>query len=321
MTRHIRLLMPLAAAGLLSGIWLAAPPLRAQQEHPLVLSQLTWFDRAGTMLGEVGPLADHGDLELSPDGSRIAVAVADRALGTHDLWIYDAGDVRRRVTSEPADENWLAWSADGATMVLNSFTPTRLALLVAPVADATRGREVLTSGAGMWPVSWSPDGRNLLYVTSGEMTGNDVWVLPLDGDRSPYPFAATRASENWAAFSPDGRWVAYSTTESSDQPEVWVAPFPQTGRRWRVSADGGTQARWRRQDELLYLAPDRRLMSVTLRIMGDDLVTTDIQPLFRLTFPYGSYHAFDVTPDGQRILVNQLVISPNAPTLSAALAR
>ena len=31
-------------------------------------------------------------------------------------------------------------------------------------------------------------------------------------------------------------------------------------------------------------------------------------------------HAFDITPDCQRVLVNRMVISPDAPTLSAAVS-
>jgi hypothetical protein len=52
-----------------------------------VLSQLTWFDRAGKALGKLGPLADHGNLEISPDGTRVAVAVVDRTRKTRDIWM------------------------------------------------------------------------------------------------------------------------------------------------------------------------------------------------------------------------------------------
>ena len=76
-----------------------------------------------------------------------------------------------------------------------------------------------------WPVSWSADGRYLLYVINGQRTGNDILVLPLFGDRKPFPFKQTAESENWAAFSPDGKWVAYSSTEAGD-PEVYVSAFP-----------------------------------------------------------------------------------------------
>ena len=92
-----RLLIVLCVAGALA-------PLAAQQRPaPFVLSQLTWFDRTGKPLGKLGPLADHGNLEISPDGSRVAVAVTDRTKRTHDIWMYDtaSGD-RRQFTSGAA---------------------------------------------------------------------------------------------------------------------------------------------------------------------------------------------------------------------------
>ena len=72
----------------------------------------------------------------------------------------------------------------------------------------------MQDGVAKWPVSWSRDGRFVLYVTNSRTTSNDIWVLPLTGDRQPYPYLRTEASENWAAFSPDGKWVAFSSTES-----------------------------------------------------------------------------------------------------------
>ena len=114
------------------------PPLSAQQPpRPQILSRLTWFDRSGMRLGGIGPVADHGNLELSPDGTRVAVAVTDHTLETRDIWIYDAksGD-RTRFTSEPGDENWLIWSGDGQRVVLNSFGREHLDL---PLAEEGRG--------------------------------------------------------------------------------------------------------------------------------------------------------------------------------------
>ena len=98
----------------------AVPLLVQQQPRPQILSRLTWFDRTGMRLGGIGPVADHGNIELSPDGSRVAVAVTDHTRDTRDIWLYDAqtGD-RTRFTSEPADENWLIWSRDGRRVVLN----------------------------------------------------------------------------------------------------------------------------------------------------------------------------------------------------------
>jgi Tol biopolymer transport system component len=298
----------------------AVPWLIAQPARPQVLSRLTWFDRAGARLGGIGPVADHGNLELSPDGTRVAVAVTDRALATHDIWIYDAKTgSRTQFTSEPLDENWLIWSGDGRRVVLNSFGPGRLDLFEAAATGVEPHTVLLSDAEAKWPVSWSHDGRFVLYVTNGRATSNDIWVLPLGGDRRPYPFLHGEASENWAAFSPDGKWVAFSSTESG-QIEVYVSPFPANGRKWRVSADGGSQARWRRDGrEIFYLAPDRTLMAAAVSTSRGELTVEGFEPLFEASYPYGAYHAFDVTADGKRFLVNTLVVSLTAPGVIASL--
>ena len=298
----------------------AAPWLLAQSSRPPVLSRLIWFDRSGQRLGAVGPIADHGNLEISPDGTRVAVAVTDAARATRDIWIYnlDSGE-RTQFTSDPSDENWLIWSPDGSRVLLNSFARDRLTLLEAPSSGASERTPLIASEEGKWPVSWSPDGRYVLYVTNNERTSNDIWVLLRDGSGSPFPYLRTAASENWAAFSPDGKWVVFSAADSG-QPEVFVAPFPAPTRRWRISADGGSQARWRRDGkEIFYLAPNRMLMSTQIETDGSGVTVKGYEPLFELQHPYGAYHAFDLTRDGQRFLVNTLVVDPGQRGVIAAV--
>jgi Tol biopolymer transport system component len=304
-------------AGLVVSAQLASVPMAAQRAPASVLSQLTWFSRTGTMLGRVGPLADHGNLELSPDGTRVAVAVMDQSTRTRDLWLYDTkSGSRTRFTSDPAEENWLVWSPDGTRVVLNALAPDRSRLLESPVRAFQPREVVATDGGGAWPVSWSPDGRTVLYVTNGATTSNDVWSVPVAGGAAPSPFQRTRASENWAAFSPNGKWVAFSTTAASDVPEVFVTRFPNGGETYRISADGGSQARWRREGEIVYLAPDRTLMSATVSEQDGRIAVSRIDPLFTLAVAYGAYHAFDVSADGSRILAN-VSIGAGIPTQQA----
>ena len=300
----------------------AAPWVFAQSSRPSVLSRLIWFDRSGQRLGAVGPIADHGNIELSPDGTRVAVAVTDGARASRDIWMYNIGSGERtQFTSDPSDENWLIWSPDGARVLLNSFARDHLTLFEAPSSGASERTRVLESEEGKWPVSWSPDGRFVLYVTNNNRTSNDIWVLLRDGSGAPYPYLHTAASENWAAFSPDGKWVVFSAADSnSGQPEVFVAPFPAPTRRFRISADGGAQARWRRDGkEIFYVAPNRMLMSAQIETDASGVTVKGYQPLFELQHPYGAYHAFDLTPDGQRFLVNTLVINRGGRGVIASL--
>jgi Tol biopolymer transport system component len=283
------------------------------------VSQLVWFDRAGVRLGEVGSFGDIGNIELSPDGRQVAVALIDPARGTRDLWMYDVETgARTRFTSGPADENWLIWSPDGQRVVFNSFGATLE--LYEGAADGSTVPDLLRrDGDAMWPVSWSPDGERILVVTNSADTGNDIWVLPRVGEEEPAPLFRTRAAENWAAFSPDGRWIAYSASDTGTS-EVYVTRYPVTGQRWQVSIGGGTAARWRDDGlELYFVAPDRWLVAAL--VDGDDeaFVVGARERLFETRYPYPPFHSFDVSANGQRFLVNTAVAAPTAPGVSASL--
>lgn len=302
---------------------LVAAELNAFQQAPrFIRSQLAWFDRTGKKLGVVGSLADYGNLELSPDGGRVAVAVLDATgRGTRDLWVVDVATGAHTVfASNAADENWMIWSRDGKRVVFNSGRNGGLDLYQssATATGTLLGDAILVDRDAKWPVSWSADGRYLLYVINGQRTGNDILVLPLSGDKTPYPFKQTAESENWAAFSPDGKWVAYSSDESGT-PEVYVSAFPppSSGRKSLVSHSGGTQARWRRDgNELYFLSSDRKIMAATVSARGAEFEVSGVQPLFEIRLPWGQYHAFDVAADGQRFLVNTQVTQTGPATIA-----
>ena len=83
-------------------------------------SRLVWFDRTGKQIGVLGGPEHYGDLELSPDGTRAAVTVADSAKRTSDLWVYDtARSVRTRFTFDPGNELAPIWSPDGSRLVFS----------------------------------------------------------------------------------------------------------------------------------------------------------------------------------------------------------
>ena len=132
----------------------------------------------------------------------------------------------------------------------------------------------------------------------------------------PYPFLATAAQENWAAFSPHGKWVAFSFREPNEDTQLFVTAFPKSNRRWLVSARGGYQARWRRDGkELFFLATNgtltTSLMAAEVNEEGNDFEVRDVKKLFDTPVPYPPYHAFDVSADGQRILINSLLLGPS----------
>jgi dipeptidyl aminopeptidase/acylaminoacyl peptidase len=296
-----------------------AATLGAQRAPDRRLSQLVWVDRAGKKLSAITGLADFGDIELSPDRKQIAAAVLNDQTGLRELWLYDAeGKARARVDDNLADENWMIWSPDGKRVAYNSQRTRGLDLYGKDVGSKLENLLAIDEERGQWPVSWSPDGKNLLVVTNTADTGNDIWVLPLAKNAKPYPFLATAAQENWAAFSPNGKWVAFSFAERGDETELYVTTFPKPGRRYLVSARGGFQARWRRDGrELFFLATNgtltTSLMVANVNGDGDEFDVKDVKKLFDTAVPYPPYHAYDVSADGQRILINSLLLGPAIP--------
>ena len=299
----------------------AVAPAAGQRAPQIVRSQLVWVDRAGRKLSTVSDLADFGDIELSPDRRQIAAAVLNDQTGLRELWLYDANTGgRSKLTAYAggaADENWLIWSPDGKRIVYNSQRTRGLDLYGRDLGSKLETLLAVDKERGQWPVSWSPDGAHLLVVTNTAETGNDIWVLPLGDKEKPYPFLDTRAQENWAAFSPNGRWIAFSDKDAGEDTQLYVTTFPKSNRRWLVSAQGGFQARWRRDGkELFFLATNgtltTSLMAAEVKTDGDEFEVTDVRKLFDTAIPYPPYHAFDVSADGQRILIDSALLGPGA---------
>jgi hypothetical protein len=139
-------------------------------------------------------------------------------------------------------------------------------------------------------------------------------VLPLAGDRKPFPFLQTPFSTVRARFSPDGRWVAYTPGESG-RAEVYVAPFPKADGKWQVSTAGGSWSRWRRDSrELFYVAPDRMLMAVDVDGRGAAFQVGTVRPLFNAPLDVdNTYYEYDVTADGQRFLMATVARAAASP--------
>lgn len=160
------------------------------------------------------------------------------------------------------DELTSVWSPDGSRIVFNSRRKGHLDLYVRASSGVGAEEELLVDDLDKSPLDWSPDGRFVLFSVAASKTGSDLWVLPLFGDRKPFPILQTALNESAGQFSPDGHWIAYASNESG-RFEVYVAPFPGPGGKWQVSAAGGFFPRWRRDTrEMFYLAPDNALMAV-----------------------------------------------------------
>jgi serine/threonine protein kinase/Tol biopolymer transport system component len=269
-------------------------------------SRLVWMDRSGKKIGVLGDRAGSSDVQLSPDGKRVAMSVAERNTSVA-LWLFDvARELRTRLTSpDRGADQAPVWAPDGGRIGFVSNRKGHYDLYQRAISGAGDDEPLLVDQNDKWPTSWSPDGRFILYGARAAGSGNsDLWILPTSGDRKPAPLVQTRFNEIAGQFSPDGRFVAYQSDDSGRN-EVYVAPFPGPGSRTQVSTAGGIQPRWRRDGrELLFFTPDSyTLTAAAITIRENTLDVGRVQPLFSVV-PGGQRYFYDVAPDGQRFLVN-----------------
>ena len=232
--------------------------------------RLAWYDRSGKPIGvPFGDPVDYRDFSISPDGKRLAAEVQDSTTGLGDIWLSDfVRGTRTRFSFGPGPSMCPVWSPDGTRIAFQRMEKTLLTRIVAKPLSGGGGEETLLQGSGdICPKSWSPDGRYLAYETLAAVatTKSDIWILPLLGDRKPFPFLATQFDELSPQFSPDGRWVLY-TSDESGRPELYVAPFPGPGSRWQISDGGALGGDWRHGGrEITYLTLDRKQVSVEVK--------------------------------------------------------
>ena len=287
--------------------------------------QLTWFDRAGTALGTVGaPDENLLSPRLSPDGRRVAVSRAVQ--GNSDIWLLDA-DRTTRFTFDPSPDRFPLWSPDGSRIVFDSTRTGHRDLYQKPSGGAGSDALLVASPQDKVPSDWSADGRFLLYQSIDPQTSYDLWVVPRDGDRTPFVFLKTPFDERRAQFSPDGRWVAYMSNESG-RFEIDVRPFlgpsapggaeRRGGGQWQVSTAGGMSPRWGPGGrELYYLAPDGTLMAAPMAVTGATLEPGRPVALFRTRIVGGGADLnvgvnYDIARDG-RILINTVLDEASVP--------
>ena len=277
---------------------------------------LVWVDRDGREepLGDTWQQDQYITPRFSPDGMRVAVAVAENADtngNPADLWVLDlTRGSCSRITFGGNNRFFPVWSPDGTQLAFSDGTGGTNRLLVASADGSGQVETLLDRDERQFPTAWAPDGSALAIYTDRSETARDIAVLPVDGDQTPVPFVATPFQERAGTFSPDGRWLAYVSDEAG-QNDVYVRPCPGPGQETTVSISGGVEPVWSADGSELFYRNRDQMLAVAVDA-GESFRASVPELLFEGPYALdisgggGGVSNYDVAPDGRFLMIKRV---------------
>jgi eukaryotic-like serine/threonine-protein kinase len=240
----------------------------------LSIGKLALVDRKGNTDYLQAPARVYGVVDLAPDGKKLAVHVAD----VKDfVWIYDTErkEGRRFPSTDP--NGYPSWRPDGRRIAAMSMDESKIFIRDPDEGITGDPGQVLNTHEG--DAAWLPTNKLVWFDSSIYSSGEDFY---------------------FPSFAPDGGWVAYNSSKPG-QVEVYIRSYPDGKITRQVSINGGFEPRWKPSGELYYRNGNRWFSTH---------VYTKPEPhwdppriAFETEFIDTPGMSYDVTPDGERLLV------------------
>jgi eukaryotic-like serine/threonine-protein kinase len=272
---------------------------------------LVWVDRQGREEPLGAPPRPYLHPRVSPDGTRVAMAIEDQE---NDIWVWDiARRTLDRLTFGPAADFAPVWTPNGRRLVFFSGREGEGAVFWQP-AEGAGGAERLSIGGP--PSGVTPNGTQVIF---GSIGNQDLMMVALDGTRRVQPLLQTPSVERNGIVSPDGRWLAYES-DRSGQFEIYGGPFPNASEgQWLISTAGGTRPLWAPSgQELFYVAPDGALMAVRVNPRAGRWSSASAAKVVEgpyVTRSLRDKRTYDVSTDGKRFLMVKQPANQAAPQI------
>ena len=265
----------------------------------LVLSRAGGLEQVSLTTGAVTkiPFEAHMQVDVGPS--------------TRQDIVEDTGPVRARLVQAPIA------SPDGRRIAFSALGD----IYVQPLAGRGPARRI---AAGFQP-AWSPDGRDVLFVSWSEAAGGAVWRAASEGSAPPVQVSDIPAYYSSPVFTPDGAQVLAARSPAAARqrssfevgrrrPSELVA-FAATGGPARVVASGvfGGRPHFSRDPGEVYVSADDGLARLELATGERTLVAQAKGPGYY--FVEGDVPVDDLalSPDGQWLLAQvaeQLYLLP-----------
>ena len=157
--------------------------------------------------------------------------------GNAEIYVMDGdGRNQRRVTVNPGEDRYPAWSPDGKKIAFVSNRKGGHQQIWVIDADGKNPIR-LTDGLVDWGPDWSPDGTKIVYDTvrvpeDHNLAPGGITVMDADGNNKKV-FRSEGFHPSW---SPDGKRITFISFRNGDVPQLYV--MDADGRnRLRITRD------------------------------------------------------------------------------------
>lgn len=235
-----------------------------------------------------------GHLSWLPDGSGLVMTASDQRL-LPQLWqlSYPKGEARR-ITNDLNPYFDVSLDANAVTLVtVQADARTQHLWVLTPGEDSGAAKKIVSStGGGIEPSSWTPDGR-IVYAAPVYDRWN-LWVANQDGTEQKQLTGFTNPINVRPTVSPDGRYI------------VFVSDRAGPRNIWRVDSDGSNPVRLTTGiiDTWPSCSPDGRWVVYASNISGKPSllkVPIDGGDTVQLTTNNSELIAPSISPDGKLI--------------------
>ena len=241
--------------------------------------------------------ARSNDLLAVPFDLELAVHVGD----VNDyVWVYDIPRQEGRKLATAGKAGWPVWMPDAKTISYVSWQPGEDRAIRRQRVDTPGSEEELFSSQPLAMISsWSPNGHTVAFSEFREMLRLRFFTA---GQGRQTGWQSSVGSNVWGAdFSPDGQWIAYHSDETGRY-EVFLQSFPGGDIVRQVSVDGGVEPLWNRETGELFYRRGNQWFSTRVTLQPE-LSWDPPRLAFETDFIDTPGRSYDVSPDGQRLLV------------------
>jgi serine/threonine protein kinase/Tol biopolymer transport system component len=277
--------------------------LLAYQRGTGKLAELSKVDLGGQVIEKIGrPSAILGAV-VSPKGDRAILTVPTTTGSSAELVLADLRLGTRTSLSSPGEvAAYPVWSPGGDRVAYCIFPGGQRHVIRVVEPETGKARTLVDERRYMFPLSWSPDGREILFLSQRPDGKADLRAVAIDGSSPPVALAEMPDVEARAAYDGNGRYVAFVSSDSGSR-QIHLLERAEPAHRWQITDDnlpGGAVQRLGKG--FSYVDADGVMRLITIEATPKGPRVASREPIMR-SIPLRAIVALDATPDGSTILL------------------